>query len=1459
MSPLNSLRTKTQHSGAHDRVSYDAGTLLGQRPDGVVYPIRTPLTPALLKAMDEILVNASDAVVDNAKLRGAANKTDEIRVTYCADPESTTYGCFLVWNNGRGIPIKVQPEAKSYFLNQWSFDPVTDRADPARAAAAKERLAAGGGEILVPEAVATIPNAGSNHDEKALDDVTGGVNGTGMKLAICHSANAYLQTNDGTAIFSQSYPYRLMEMPEPPTVVKKTAKKAWAQLEESQKIPHTMVRFTPAYEKLDMGGEDAGNGGLCVAEADANALEAWVRWRCQLLKSYLGDAVTIIYNDNEILAGSAGDIARAASGIHSFLGPWPREEAADAQVDDDGDGTASVVSTAASATSALPALPETEPYVVELEFGVETAKQSESRAKAASKTKKAKHRAGTTADGLDAADRAALRKLGPWRLAIAVLPPKPKGKKGTKGKEVEGDGAGPSDAAAAARLVALEDLRGVNIGVVNGIACPKGGHIKYIRTHIAAAVSAHPDFKEVVGREMTKAADRRALFANALVVFVGGVGAASFGSQTKDTLQAKDSLFRPYVPPAGSSSGSARKFRRAVAALTAGYLRDHGGAAGAKMKKKNPRANKYFPPSGRKVPDRILAVCEGDSAAQFLQDVRAAADKKSKEKKTTKAVAATLPTSRRLGIMSLGGTPVNPMKSTYSSWVEFEGRARPKEALFSCKNIPELVTVLGLEFGRVYTEADLARLPYSRVVIATDQDLDGTGNILPLVLVFFNWFWPELIPLGFIHVLVTPLVRVPSKTKGVPPLDFNYEPLFREWWESQSEEDRRAWKSPEYFKGLGGHLTSMKREFVTRFAGALRRIDAENELEFSAKLARLFGTDSEPRKKALRRPVVFPSADEFAAEDAMSAIDGDRLLEVDTLLFKKDVMGRQIPGVDGFLEGGRKILHVALIIFAAGKGNPKKKVFQFVGIVADIGFYHHGDKSAEGSVIQLARYGPGGREIPFLVGLGAFGGVVGKAAQARYISVQGANRILNSWFPVEDRNLYERRIVDGELAEPVYFVGVLPTVILESYSAPSQGWRMNSFARRFEDVLSLTRAYAGGAMPDGVADIIEDAITAQDLLAAADSVRNDAEEYLRTAEGGEVFTPAIPDNIRAAFPLTVALRHRMGGFGEDHRAKLVRNGVSYGLIEPGPGNDQISIVELPLGISLETYLKGLIGEQTRKRKPVPNWHLKFFKNGAASSVENLSGDGRVDIRITFAGSATETMAAISAWRAGQKPESRGPAEATDLEHFLGLWRRMNDDLNMITEDGGLLSFKGDYLAAALYWLPIRRRFLARRLDRREALLNLRLRLEQTVLAYLDAWKGKDGAPHRVPGGKIAKRAACAAGGWPRIDHALAARPGRASAEELRAAIEEADALEVNARCTYDYVYNISYRDEDPEAIEKRRAKADALEAELAETRAAISGEDGDVFPGAKEWLAELDSAEAAVHAGYASNWFQPSE
>jgi DNA topoisomerase-2 len=64
--------------------------------------------------------------------------------------------------------------------------------------------------------------------------------------------------------------------------------------------------------------------------------------------------------------------------------------------------------------------------------------------------------------------------------------------------------------------------------------------------------------------------------------------------------------------------------------------------------------------------------------------------------------------------------------------------------------------ILGLEHGRTYT--DIRQLRYGRIMIMADQDHDGS-HIKGLVMNLFHTEWPELLHLGFLCCLATPLLK----------------------------------------------------------------------------------------------------------------------------------------------------------------------------------------------------------------------------------------------------------------------------------------------------------------------------------------------------------------------------------------------------------------------------------------------------------------------------------------------------------------------------------------------------------------------------------------------------------------------------------------------------------------------------------------------------------------------------
>jgi topoisomerase-4 subunit B len=125
-------------------------------------------------------------------------------------------------------------------------------------------------------------------------------------------------------------------------------------------------------------------------------------------------------------------------------------------------------------------------------------------------------------------------------------------------------------------------------------------------------------------------------------------------------------------------------------------------------------------------------------------------------------------------------------------------------------------------------DEDIENLRYNNIVVATDADVDGM-HIRLLLLTFFLQFFPDLVKLGHLYILQTPLFRVRNKQKTI----YCY-----------SEEERhnaisQLGTNPEItrFKGLGEISPDEFRHFIgknIRLEPVILKKDAsiKNILEF---------------------------------------------------------------------------------------------------------------------------------------------------------------------------------------------------------------------------------------------------------------------------------------------------------------------------------------------------------------------------------------------------------------------------------------------------------------------------------------------------------------------------------------------------------------------------------------------------------------------------------------------------
>lgn len=164
----------------------------------------------------------------------------------------------------------------------------------------------------------------------------------------------------------------------------------------------------------------------------------------------------------------------------------------------------------------------------------------------------------------------------------------------------------------------------------------------------------------------------------------------------------------------------------------------------------------------------ILFVAEGDSAVNPLLSAR---------------------DPEIHGVFPLKGKPINV-------------REKKLKDLMENKELTNLMKIIGLEFG---TTPLLSQLRYGRLVLATDQDLDGF-HLCGLIINMFEQLWPDLIKKGFIYKLETPIVRV---TQGKNEIEFMTLAEFEQWKCNQTKPF-----AAQYLKGLGSNDTKYFKKYM---------------------------------------------------------------------------------------------------------------------------------------------------------------------------------------------------------------------------------------------------------------------------------------------------------------------------------------------------------------------------------------------------------------------------------------------------------------------------------------------------------------------------------------------------------------------------------------------------------------------------------------------------------------------
>ena len=528
------------------------------------------------------------------------------------------------------------------------------------------------------------------------------------------------------------------------------------------------------------------------------------------------------------------------------------------------------------------------------------------------------------------------------------------------------------------------------ISFVNGIFTSKGGkHVDYIVQQITKKMVAYILKKKKIEVKPSIIKEQITVFLNSTIVN------PSFDSQTKDYLNTPSSKF-------GSSCTVSDKFIEKLAAL--GVLNTSCELSDVKEKKESKKTDgaktktirgvtKLIDANyaGTKKSDEcVLILCEGDSAKSGIVSGLAANDR------------------NIYGIYPMKGKLLNV-------------RGELPKKINDNQEIKDIKKILGLESGKTYENA--ADLRYSKVLIMTDQDLDGS-HIKGLVINMFECLWPSLLQIsGFIGFMNTPILKA---TKGTKSLSFYNDNEYEAWKQTSDN----GWKV-KYYKGLG---TSTGKEFREYFEHK-KIVEIEVGEKDTEDMDMLFN-----KKKAEQRKEWLTNYDRDAHVDtSLTQITLGNFIHKEIIHFSKYDCDRSIPNLmDGLKVSQRKIL------FSAFEKNLTNeiKVAQFSGYVSEHSGYHHGEASLNGAIVHMAQDFVGSNNINLLMPNGQFGTRLqgGKdSASERYIFTK-LNTITRFLFKKSDDAILQYLDDDGTSVEPIFYIPIIPLVLVNGAEGIGTGF-----------------------------------------------------------------------------------------------------------------------------------------------------------------------------------------------------------------------------------------------------------------------------------------------------------------------------------------------------------------------------------------------------------------------------------
>lgn len=360
--------------------------------------------------------------------------------------------------------------------------------------------------------------------------------------------------------------------------------------------------------------------------------------------------------------------------------------------------------------------------------------------------------------------------------------------------------------------------------------------------------------------------------------------------------------------------------------------------------------------------------------------------------------------------------------------------------------IQNLMQIVGLQPG---VKADRNKLRYGRIIIFTDQDVDGS-HIKGLVLSFLHLQWPETLTWkDFVTVFHTPII-VAKWGRGQKKMFFT-KPEFDEWKENEGRSLRFTSK---YYKGLA---TSNKTEAKEYFSNLERHLIAfnheTNPEEVSSAINVAFSDDNQYKTK--RKELVRQKSELLV--DRVTTIPD--FVNKELKLFWDDANLRSIPSLfDGLKESQRKIFY-ALRKKNCRSENVELRVAQLSAYTSEHTSYEHGEASLNAAITKMGQTYLGSNNINLLYPSGMFGTRLGEKdyGSPRYIHTYLANLSDYIFPPANDCALNFLQDENNKGIEPEFYVPVIPFALVNGISGMGVGVSVDICPYNPLDILNKTR------------------------------------------------------------------------------------------------------------------------------------------------------------------------------------------------------------------------------------------------------------------------------------------------------------------------------------------------------------------------------------------------------------------